>query len=187
MLIVEQNEICKKYNFSSLISNEDKTSAISNIEKLVNEGKYFHNTPNYQTNENLFSGDNKWLKFKQSFLFSAFDFIGREVEVENLNAWSYMTNLSTVVNRDTYWHNHNNNQWKNKISGVFYVHIPSNIEQPELAGTEFAPNGPNDEETYFVTPSEFTWLIFPGTLWHRPGIVQSDEYRYIIAADMEYR
>ena len=30
------------------------------------------------------------------------------------------------------------------------------------------------------------WMIYPGKIWHRPGIVQSHEDRYIVAADMEF-
>jgi hypothetical protein len=28
-------------------------------------------------------------------------------------------------------------------------------------------------------------LIFPGKTWHRPGILESNNWRYIVAADME--
>ena len=48
-----------------------------------------------------------------------------------------------------------------------------------------APNGPENDGKFFVKPSDFTWLIYPSSYWHRPGIPQSDKYRYIIAADVD--
>ena len=29
-------------------------------------------------------------------------------------------------------------------------------------------------------------MIYPGKVWHRPGVVQSMEDRYIVAADLEF-
>jgi len=186
--VIDQNELCKKYNFSSLITPEDNLKAISIIENLITEGHYFTNSPRYQTNVNLFGLDDPiWLKYRMSFLFSIFMYLGKEVQVSEMMSWSYMTNLDTVENRDIYWHHHNTNQWKKKMSGVFYLRIPDDVTDTDLAGTEMAPNGVDGPGKYFVRPSEFTWSIFPGTLWHRPGIVQSNKYRFIIAADVEYQ
>ena len=53
------------------------------------------------------------------------------------------------------------------------------------AGTEMAPNGV-DRERIFVRPTDFHWLVYPSDIWHRPGIVQSNQYRFILAADVEY-
>jgi hypothetical protein len=30
------------------------------------------------------------------------------------------------------------------------------------------------------------WFIYPSNTWHRPGIVQSNRYRFILAVDVEY-
>jgi len=29
-------------------------------------------------------------------------------------------------------------------------------------------------------------LIYPSKEWHRPGIAQSKDYRFVLAADVEY-
>jgi hypothetical protein len=31
-----------------------------------------------------------------------------------------------------------------------------------------------------------TWNVYPSKMWHRPGITDSSEYRFVFAADMEY-
>lgn len=186
MHTIESNDVVKTFNYNSIISVEDNQTAMKIIEDLVRKGNYFKNSPKYQTNVNLFKLDESiWLKYKLSFLFSVSMYLGKELQAWDLMAWSYMTNLDTEENRDLYWHHHNNNPYKKKISGIFYLHIPDDVEKQEYAGTEFAPDGIDGQNKYFVKPQQFTWIIFPGDLWHRPGIVQSNEYRFVIAADME--
>ena len=66
------------------------------------------------------------------------------------------------------------------------MHIPNDVKDLNTAGTELAPNGVEDEGKYFVPWKTGHWMIYPGKIWHRPGIVQSNENRYIVAADMEF-
>jgi hypothetical protein len=184
--VIEQNDLIKKFDYSSLITIEDNRQAMKIIEDLVSKGNYFTNSPKYQTNINLFNLEHPvWLKYRLSFLFSVFMYLGREVKVSEMMAWSYMTNLDTEENRDMYWHHHNNNPYKKKMSGVFYLHIPDDVKDRDYAGTEFAPDGVEGDIKYFVPPSDLTWSIFPGNLWHRPGIIQSEKFRFVIAADIE--
>jgi hypothetical protein len=49
-----------------------------------------------------------------------------------------------------------------------------------------APMGVDHDEKFFVKPTDYNWLIYPSDQWHRPGIVQSEQYRFILAADVEY-
>jgi hypothetical protein len=49
-----------------------------------------------------------------------------------------------------------------------------------------APNGLDSDEKLFVRPTDGHWLMYPGDKWHRPGIVQSNQYRFVLAADVEY-
>ena len=49
-----------------------------------------------------------------------------------------------------------------------------------------APNGPEGTGRFYVRPTDYNWLIYPSDQWHRPGIVQSNQYRFILAADVEY-
>ena len=72
------------------------------------------------------------------------------------------------------------------ISGVYYMHLPDDVKDLEKAGTELAPVSPEGEGNFFVPWKTGHWMIYPGSVWHRPGIVQSQQDRYIVAADMEF-
>jgi hypothetical protein len=103
-------------------------------------------------------------------------------------AWSFMTNLEGAENRDNLWHNHWHPQNPNAkmMSGIFYLHIPADVKDRDYCGTEMAPNGPTADGKFFVRPSDGNWLLYPSDQWHRPGIVQSHDYRFILAVDVEY-
>lgn len=189
MQIVDQNAVFKKFDFRSIINQSDNQQAISVIRKIIADGNFFTNSPRFQTKENLFSRpETVWLKYRMSFLFSVFMYLGREVKVSNMMAWSFMTNLDTAEDRDNLWHHHwhPSNDHVKMLSGIFYLHIPEDVNDRDYCGTEMAPNGPENEGKFFVTPSEFSWLIYPSDQWHRPGIAQSHDFRFVLAADIEY-
>ena len=72
------------------------------------------------------------------------------------------------------------------LSGIWYLHIPKDVKDFDYSGTEMAPNGPEGDGKYFVRPTIGNWLIYPSNQWHRPGIIQSNNYRFVLAADIEY-
>lgn len=188
--IKDQDSVFRKFDFSSVIKKEDHDQAISTVKQIIANGNYFKNSPKFQTQENIFGRSEPcWLKYRMSFLMSVFMYLGREAKVSNMMAWSFMTNLEGAEDRDTLWHNH----WHpkspdtNMLSGIMYLHIPEDVKDRDYAGTEMAPNGPEGDGKFFITPSDYTWLIYPSNQWHRPGIVQSNDYRFIIAADIEYQ
>lgn len=187
-MIIDQSDTYKKFNFSSLINSNDNDSACNIIKNIIASGNYFSNSPKYQTKENLFlRSESIWLKYRMSFLFSVFMYLGKEVKVSNLQAWSFMTNLEGAEDREKLWHTH----WHPSVpeakimSGIWYLRIPDDVKDIDTCGTEMAPNGV-DQDTVFVKPTLGNWLIYPGDTWHRPGIVQSNKYRFILAADVEY-
>ncbi len=189
MLVIDQNDIFRKFNFRSLITEEDDRQACRIVKDIIADGNYFTNSPKFQTKENIFGRkEDIWLKYRMSFLFSAFMYIGKEVKVSNMMAWSFMTNLEGAENRDNLWHDH----WHPKhpdakmLSGIWYLHIPNDVKDLDYCGTEMAPNGVNKDGKFFVRPSLGSWLVYPSNQWHRPGIVQSNQYRFILAADVEY-
>jgi len=187
-MIIDKNssDIVKQYNFSSIIGQHDVDEAIGIIKSIIDSGNYFTNSPPYQTKENIFGrSETVWLKYRMSFLMSVFMYLGREVRVSNMMAWSFMTNTATQENRDTYWHHHDKHGTKS-LSGIMYLHIPKDVKDITTCGTEIAPNGPDGDGKYFIQPNSFSWFIYPSETWHRPGIAQSDEYRFIIAADVSY-
>ena len=187
--VIDQNDVFRKFDFSSIITAKDNQEAMGIIKNVIADGNYFTNSPKYQTKENIFSRPEPvWLKYRMSFLFSVFMYLGREVKVNNMMAWSFMTNLEGAEDRENLWHHHWHPTHANAkmLSGILYLHIPDDVKDYDYCGTEMAPNGPDGEGRLFVKPSEYTWLIYPSDQWHRPGIVQSNQYRFILAADIEY-
>ena len=187
--VIDQNAVFKKFDFSSIITPRDNQEAIGIIKNIIAEGNYFTNSPKYQTKENIFGRpESVWLKYRMSFLFSVFMYLGREVKVNNMMAWSFMTNLQGAEDREKLWHHHwhPTHEGAKMLSGILYLHIPDDVKDYDYCGTEMAPNGPDGEGKLFVKPSEYSWLIYPSDQWHRPGIVQSNQYRFILAADIEY-
>jgi hypothetical protein len=189
MQVIDQNNVFRKFNFSSLITKQHDLETCNVINQIITNGNYFHNSPKFQTKENLFARtESVWLSYRMSFLFSVFMYLGKEVKVSNMMAWSYMTNLTTHEDRDKLWHHHWHPQNPNAkmISGIWYLYIPENVKDRDYCGTEMAPNGPEKDGKFFVKPTDGHWLIYPSDQWHRPGIPQSEKYRFIIAADVEY-
>jgi len=185
-VIIDQNDLCRKYDFSSVITNDDNWQAMYIIKDIIDSGNYFENSPKFQTKENIFArSEPVWLKYRMSFLMSVFMYLGREAKVSNLMAWSFMTNTDTQENRDSYWHHHDKHGGKS-LSGIMYLHIPTDVEDRDTCGTEIAPNGPEGDGKFFVRPSDYSWIVYPSETWHRPGIAQSKDYRFILAADVQY-
>jgi hypothetical protein len=188
--IIEENTLVRKFNFSSLITKQDDFEACNVIRQIVADGNYFTNSPKFQTKENLFARpESIWVKYRMSFIFSVFLYLGHEVKVSEMMAWSYMTNLEGAEDRDKLWHDHwhPKNPNSKMMSGIFYLHIPDDVKDRDYAGTEIAPHGPEGDGKFYVRPTDGTWLIYPSNTYHRPGIVQSNQYRFILAADIEYQ
>jgi len=128
--IIESNELVRKFNFSGTITKQDNQEACGIVKSIIDSGNYFTNSPPYQTKENIFGRPEPvWLKYRMSFLFSVFMYLGREAKVANMMAWSYMTNLDTVEDPERYWHNHWHPQTPKAqmMSGIFYLHIPEDV------------------------------------------------------------
>ena len=187
--VIEQTALVRKFDFSSVITESDNNTAVGIIRDIIASGNYFTNSPKYQTKENIFARPEEvWLKYRMSFLFSVFMYLGREVRVGNMMAWSYMTNLEGAEDRNKLWHHHwhPTNPNANMMSGIFYLHIPEDVSDRNYCGTEMAPNGPEADGKFYVKPTDYNWVIYPSRTWHRPGIVQSNNYRFILAVDVEY-
>lgn len=189
MKVIDENDLIKKYDFSSIISKSDDHEACKIVTKIIESGNYFTNSPKFQTKENVFARPEEvWLKYRMSFLMSVFLYLGKEVRVANMMAWSFMTSLKTAENRESLWHHH----WHptspdaKMLSGVYYLHIPDNVKDRDYCGTEIAEKGPEKEEKYFIRPQNHSWIVYPSDIWHRPGIVQSQDYRFVLAVDVEY-
>jgi hypothetical protein len=188
MQVVDQSDIVRKFNFRSVITEQDDAAACNIIKSIIADGNYFTNSPKFQTKENIFARPEPvWLKYRMSFMFSLFMYLGREVKVSEMMAWSFMTNLQGAEDREKLWHNHwhPKNPSSKMFSGIYYLHIPSDVNDLDYCGTEIAPNGAEQDGKYFITPTTGHWIIYPSDTWHRPGIVQSNQYRFVLAADIE--
>jgi len=174
------------YDWTSLIDSDACNRLSSDIRQTILAGNYWKNSPPYQTNVNIFGlPGSDWVNLKMSFIWSCFAYLNREVQIRYVKSWGYMTSLRTEENRDNYWHNHIRPDAQ-VLSGVFYLRMPEGVNL-DIAGTEFAPNGVNDPSSFHFAQARIgNWIIWPGKEWHRPGILQSEKDRFIVAADMEF-
>lgn len=186
MNYIDTSDQVAKYDFSSIITEQDQTYAMGSIKNIIDSGQYFKNSPKYQTQVNLFGiQDDVWLKFRFSFIFSAFMYLGREVPIHALQSWCFMTNNEANEDPENLWHTHHYTPEKKTVSGIYYLSIPGDADY-QTSGTEFAPDGPHNPARFTVIPSPYNWIIYPGRLYHRPTPPQSKDYRFVIAADMEF-
>lgn len=81
-----------------------------------------------------------------------------------------------LKNRDEQWHIHEGST----LSGIFYLRIPDSMNK-EICGTEFL-----DPDIY-IEPQINHWLIFPSGTLHRPGVADTNDRRYVLAADLSIR
>lgn len=186
---IEENSLVRKFDFSSFVTKQDDFDACEIAKRIIDAGGYFENSPKYQTKENIFARPEPvWLKYRMSFLTSVFAYIGHEVKVGNMMAWVYMTNKSGAEERKQLWHDHwhPTNPNAKMLSGIWYLNIPADAMDQEHSGTEIAPHGPEGEGKFFIRPHYGHWNIYPSETFHRPGIIQSEEYRFVLAADIEY-
>jgi len=187
--IIQDNDIFRKYDYSGLITEADNQHIIATVQDIIAKGNYFDeaHSPKYQTKENIFARQTPtFLKMRMTFIMSCFFYLGREVRIKGINAWSFQTCAQDNLDRNKLWHHHHQDQTYPKLSGIYYVHIPQDEPNPNTAGTEFATSG-DLKETFYVAPKPFTWLIYPSDVWHRPGICTSQENRYVVAGDMQYQ
>ena len=139
MQVVDQTQLVRKFNFSSVITEQDDAVACNIIKSIIADGNYFTNSPKFQTKENIFARPEPiWLKYRMSFMFSLFMYLGREVKVSEMMAWSFMTNLQGAENREKLWHNHwhPKNPNSKMFSGIYYLHIPNDVKDRDYCGTE---------------------------------------------------
>lgn len=190
MKIIDNSEYIDLYDWSSLIKQDDMDQLTTVVKQIIDSGNYFTNSPKFQTKENLFARQEQvFFKMRQSFIYSAFQFLGGEVKIKNMMAWCFMTSQNEVENRDDHWHTHHlgdNGGNTGTVSGIWYAHIPKTISNRDTAGTEFCMDWPNKNDTFYLRPKDLTWVIYPSKIWHRPGIIDSDDFRFVFAADMEY-
>ena len=176
------------YDWNQLITQEDRMAVLQDIKAIVDQGDWYENSPKYQTKIDVFSIKKPhWSKLRMSFFWSCFAYLGHEVSIAHLKSWGMMTSSKWAEDRDNLWHDH---AWYNnemsKLSGVFYVHLPQDNIGDSECGTEFAPDGLAGSK-FYCPPIVGQWAIYPASWLHRPGILKSEEERYIVAADLGWK
>jgi len=176
------------YDWNGLINRDARLRLCDGVKHLIEHGSYWTNSPKYQTNINVFGLPSQdWVNLKMSFIWSCFAFLNKEVQIKSIQSWSFMTALKGAEDRDILWHHHNHNSATKTVSGVFYLHLPMDVDNDlETCGTEFAPNGVDGDGKFYAPWKEGHWIIYPGKTWHRPGKLYSEENRFVVAADMEF-
>ena len=170
------------FDWNMLIDSDARSRMCDEVKTGIDAGKYWKNSPKFQTDWNVFATPTPdFINLKMSFIWSCFSYMQSEVQ-----SWSFQTSLKHAENRDQLWHHHDHDDSTKTISGVYYMHLPEDVKDLEKAGTELAPLGVNKGGEYFVEWKTGHWMIYPGKVWHRPGVVQSTDDRYIVAADMEF-
>jgi len=178
-------QVHEYYDWNNLIPESVRNTMCDDINNVIAEGHYWKNSPPYQTDINIFGlPHDRWINLKMSFIWSCFAFMGREAQIKSVKSWGYKTNLSTQEDRDIYWHQHLR-EGSQVVSGVYYLNLPDPSVDIATSGTELAPNGVDKKGKYFAEMRIGNWIIFPGNTWHRPGVLTSNNNRFIVAADME--
>jgi hypothetical protein len=171
------------YDWTSLINAGSRQRMIENINTVIDAGDYWKNSPPYQTNINIFGLPTEdWNNLKMSFVWSCFAYMKQERQIKSVKSWGYKTNVDTQEDRDNYWHQHLRDD-SIVLSGVYYLKMPYGADL-DTSGTELAHTTP-EGTTEYVPAKEGHWLIFPGKTWHRPGVLERKDWRYVVAADME--
>jgi hypothetical protein len=191
--------IIKRYDISDQITGSEIESMISDIDDIhenhIELMQIDDLTVRHQCKPILFHEKypyvqkTYWKKLADTFIACAEDYNRTVTElVPNQNsmmltgirAWFYKSCRKTWTEYPSRpEHNHR----PSYLSGVFNLRIPGDLT---TGGTEFCdPRGPGMRNMRNVTlqPIPLTWIIFPGWLDHSAGRVDSDEWRYTIAAD----
>ena len=172
------------YDWTSLLTPDARFEMCKGIMELIQNGSYWKNSPPYQTNVNVMGlpGEH-WTNLKMSFIWSCFAYMKHDRPIKTIKSWAYKTSMDTQKDRHNLWHQHVRDQ-NLVLSGVYYLRLPDGLNFIEESGTELAQDKPEGLTEYCPAKLGY-WLIFPGKTWHRPGVLNSKDWRYIVAADME--
>jgi len=178
---------------SDFITPQDHQSMMDSVDMLIENGVYTDNdlTPKYQTSVVLFqdAAPAIWQKLKRTFVRACENYLEatpgfcsqqNAIEFTGSSAWCYKGWKSLNTTQTNPWHHHN----PAFLSGVYYLKVPGD---PGSGGTEFhdprtAPALTSQFQS--VAGHEYSWVIFPGWLSHKSIQVDSEEPRYVIAANM---
>jgi hypothetical protein len=181
----------KLYNFSSVVTQQHNDEICKVTDKLIDRGEYIkEDHPLYHITGDPFEDrlDEIWKVMKNTFHECCREYIGQPYKI--LSTQSRVTRMIYDPETDytEMWHDHIQDDKLDglSLSAIWYTNIPDELRQTGKAGTEFAFDWPNTDNTVFLGPYDFSWILFPNTLMHRPGVLHSSLPRYVMSADLQY-
>lgn len=184
----KMKQIHRCYDWNCLIDEQSRQRVCAVAKQGIDAGKFKTGRPKYQTDWNFLEElTEDFINLKMSFIWSVCAFLSREVQIKKIESWCYISNKEVKEDRNNLWHRHN----YSTISGIYYLHLPDDEKDLEKSGTEIAVGGINKTkkgitpiDSYFIPFKTGQWIIYPSSLYHRPGIIESSDNRFVIAADM---
>lgn len=188
------SNLIRTFNCDDMLNSYDDHRSVSYIEELLKNKQYFPNVPGFQTNIDIFKEqDVVWKKYEDSLVRSVKQYVNADVNIIDISAWAYKSNIETNFSRDILWHDHLfsddnivDQTLPNKIlkgqklvCAIYYLKI-SSLDDANVVGTEFDING----NRFFIKPVKNSWVLFEPNLLHRSGITNYE--RCILAADIIY-
>lgn len=181
----------KLYDWSDTISEQHNNEICSVTKLMFENGEYRKDDhPLYTTLGNPFVDrpEEIWSIMRETFLASCKHYIGSEYNIVSTQSRVTMMREDSSIDNEEMWHDHINDTNLNSknLAGIWFVNVPNELAVTGKAGTEFAYDWPNTSSTVYHGPVSLSWLIFPSTLQHRPGLLHSSLYRFVMSADLEY-
>jgi hypothetical protein len=168
--------IASYFNWSHIINDNSIDKCISIIDKLYLNNRYRKDQPLFQTYDDLFLFDEFYL-FKKTFIESCQLLLNNNKFNYSTFCFCYMDyndNYKLLINNQK-WHNH----LPNSLVGVMYLKNPEYLIH-EYSGTEFADKNLNS--IGFIEPVPYSWHIFSADRMHRPGVIKTNNRRYVLTA-----
>lgn len=176
------------------MTSDDHHLMMKHTDELIDKGQVqpCPPAPLYQTNPIVFRDDTteEFLKLRETFVHACSVYLQsvpdfspnqRAVQPASTGAWVYKGWKDLNETQTNPWHNHN----PAFLSGVYYLKVPHS--DTSTGGTEFHdPRFPEAQGTRHqqVAPLEKTWIIFPGWLSHKTNYADSNDPRYVVAANL---
>lgn len=189
-----------RFDVSHQFQQQQYLDMIKDIDDMIVNTQYLQidaRTPQYQSmpvlfNDQCVSGDH-WRQLAQSFSDCCYlytqavtDYVNNQnsLELTGQRAWFYKGYGSINQSNSNPWHNH----MPAFLSGVFYLRIPTGYEHE--GGTlfqDFRAAHCLQQRDCHLPPMEHSWIIFPSWMQHRSGQCDTEDPRYVIAADCYVR
>lgn len=164
---------------SVAISDQQSILLMRKMVSLLEQGRGHRSGTFSEQTEPILQHYEEAFPFVESLMLATSLFAEEEmVRTAEVELWGYRDNAERrkTVDRQEQWHTHAGSN----LSAIMYLKVPDLDTNPEC-GTEFA-----DGIGYLeVKPKH--WYLFDSALLHRPGVLTSNSWRYIVAGTLTFR